>query len=181
MARRLLQSLGLAFAVGPALMAMLAVLPDPGIGPASSGVGGLRPRLADAAGVLGANLLAVTLLAAGGVAIGLTALNRAEPRPSTRMLAYLLLLAAAAWAYFVSGVDSLAVDHGVARIALLGELVHGYIELPALLLPWSAVVFAFTADRRLDWRLVAVATACAAALLVPAALVEAYCVPRLLA
>jgi hypothetical protein len=173
-------AVALAFGVGLALMAMLAVLPDPGLGPSSDAIGELQPSLAAAAGVLGANLVAVALLGAGGLAIGLTALSREEPRPPARMLVYLLLLAAAGWAYFVTGVDALAAREGVPRVSLLGDLVHGYLELPALLLPWSAVVFAFTADRRLDWRLVAAATACAAALLVPAALVEAYVVPGLL-
>jgi hypothetical protein len=181
MTQRLSQPLLLAFAVGVALMLALVLLPDPGIGPSSTGLGDVARSLGGAAGIFARNLVALAILAAGGLAIGATALSRAEPHPAARTLAYLLVLAGVLWLYFSTGVDTLAGQEGVPRAALLVRLVHGYLELPALLLPWAAVVVAFHHDRRrLDWPFVVAATACGAALLIPAALVEAFVVPGLL-
>jgi hypothetical protein len=181
MPQRLLQPLLLAFALGVALMLALALLPDPGIGPATSGLDDVARTTGSAFDILERNLIALGILSAGGLAIGATALSRSEPHPATRTLAYLLVLAAVLWLYFVTGVGTLATAEDVPRAALLGRLVHGYLELPALLLPWAAVVVAFHHDRRrLDWRFVLAATACGAALLIPAALVETFVVPGLL-
>lgn len=178
--RRLLHALLLAFGAGLAVQLALAIGPDPGLGPSTSGLAGLRSTPSAALGIFATNLLTVALLAAGGVAIGLTVLSRSSAHPRPRLVAYVLLLAAAGWLYFVSGVGWLASDLDLSRPALALRLVHGYLEWPALLLPWAAVAFAITPRRRLDLRLVAAACACSVALLLAASLVEAFVVPGLI-
>jgi hypothetical protein len=176
----LLHPLALALTVGLGVQLALAVLPDPGLGPASSGLEAVRETPAAALHIFASNLLTVALLTAGGLALGLTVVGRASRHPRPRLIAYVLLLAVAGWLYFVTGVHWLATDLDLTRPQLTARLVHGYLEWPALLLPWAAIAFAATPRRRLDLRLVGAACACSVAMLLAAAMIEAFVVPGLL-
>lgn len=166
--------------MGFAMQLALAYAPDPGLGPAKSGLPQLDPSLSATIDIVLRNLLTLALIAAGGIAAGLTVLSQTTAHPRRRMLTYAMVLAVVYWAYFVSGVDWLAGDLALSRPTLAAKLVHGYLEWPALLLPWAAVAFAVTAHRKLDLRLVGVACACSVGLLVGSAVLEATVVPDLL-
>ena len=170
----------MALAAGLLIQAGLAFAPDPGLGPPSSGLPALRSTPSEALSIVAANLLTLLLLTAGGLLTGMTALSRSEGHPRRRLLVYFGVLAAAAWVYFVAGVDRLAVDLDLSRPELALRLVHGYLEWPALLLPWAAVAFAVTPRRTLDLRFLAAACACSVALLVGAAIIETFMVPDLI-
>lgn len=169
----------MALALGLVLQTALAFAPDPGLGPGPTGLADLEPGLGSVVSVFLHNMIAVAVIAIGGLLTGWLVLSRDAPRPRRRMLAYLCLLAIAAWTHFVSGVGWLAADLDVSRPALTLRLVHGYLEWPALLLPWAAVAFAL-GGRRLDLRLIGAALVCSAGLLLGAALLEGLVVPDLL-
>jgi hypothetical protein len=167
--------------VGVALQGALALLPDPGLGSASSGLPALRATAGSVAGILASNLVTMALITAGALATASTALGRGAARPRRNMIAYLVLLAVAGWLYFSTGVDWLAGTLSLSRAATTARLVHGFLEWPGLLLPWAAVAFAVTPRRTIDLRLVAAGCACSIGLLAGAALLESLLVPQLLA
>jgi hypothetical protein len=169
-----------ALALGVVLQTALAFAPDPGLGPGPNGLADIHPGLGSVSSLFLHNMVAVAVIGIGGVLTGWVVLSGNSPRPRRRMLAYLCLIAIGAWTYFVSGVGWLAADLDVSRPALALRLVHGYLEWPALLLPWAAVAFAVGPRRSFDGKLVLAACACSVLLLAGAATLEALVVPDLL-
>lgn len=185
MQRRLAHPLALALGTGLLLQMALAFAPDPGVGPASAGLSDLPENLAGILHVFTSNLETLAILTGGALAMAGAVLSGRGAHPRRRLIAYFALLAAAAFIWFVTGVDWLAGSLRLPRADMALRLVHGYLEWPALLLPWAGVAFAVkpgTARRgRLDFGLVAASLACSVALLLAAATVEALVTPTLLA
>ncbi|HVW16913.1 MAG TPA: hypothetical protein VHB30_01580, partial [Solirubrobacteraceae bacterium] len=164
--------LATALGLGVVLQLALAFAPDLGVGPAASGLPGIHTGLGQAGRIFADNLLTLAVLAAGGLLTVRALRRRSTATARARLLSYTALLAVAAWAYFVSGVDWLAADLGASRADVTFRLVHGYLEWPALLLPWATLAFAITPRRTLDGRLLAAGGACSVALLLADAVVE---------
>jgi hypothetical protein len=163
--------LGLGFQVA------LALVPASlGTGPRNSSLPGLRPTLDQAWGIWSANLVVLGIFVV--VAVGSTVLaaethaRRGGMTPATRIAAYGGILAAFYLAYFLPGVAYTASYYHVGRPRLLGCLVHGYLELPAFALPFTAASIAL-ARRRRGWTAALAGAAVSVFVLAGAAVLEA--------
>ena len=151
------------------------------MGPAELGFAAIERSLSEALRIWAANVAVLLAFAAVPFGLRLRALSQDyEPRRVSReLLALLGLVALAFYANFVNGVDALAESEGTTRVYLLTVMVHGYLEFPALFLPWTACAVEQLLPRR-EPRLLAVAMAAALALLAVGAIVEALVSPELL-
>lgn len=179
--RPLLGSLLLAGVYGVALMLALAVGPVIELRPAEFGFAAIERTVDEALGIWLANLAVLAAFSAVPVALRLRALSQGyEPRRTAiELLALLGLVAAAFYVNFVPGIDALAESEGTTRVYLLTVMLHGYLEFPALFLPWAACAVEQLLPRR-DAGVIVAAAAIAVVLLGAGALVEALVSPELL-
>ncbi|MDQ3935454.1 MAG: hypothetical protein M3340_12580 [Actinomycetota bacterium] len=179
--RPLLGAVLLAAVYGVVLMIALAVGPVVRVRPAEFGFAAIERTLAEALRIWAANVAVLLAFAAVPLLLRVRALSQEyEPRRVSReLLALLGLVALAFYLNFAPGVEALAESEGTTRVYLLTVMIHGYLEFPALFLPWTACAVEQRLPRRSP-RLLVAAMAVAVVLLGAGAAVEALVSPELL-
>jgi hypothetical protein len=171
----------LAAAYGVALLVAIMLGPVVHVGPSQTGFASTQQSIGEALRIWAANL--GVLAAFGGLAFALRRrafARRYEPLQVARdLLALLAVICAVFYVYFVPGAEALAASEGTTRSRLLGVMVHGYVEFPALFLPWTGCAVEQLTRRR-DVRIPLAAAGLGVALLLVGAIVEAYVSPGLL-
>jgi hypothetical protein len=174
-------ALVLAAAYGVGLVVAIMLGPVVHAGPSETGFASTEQSIGEAARIWTANLGVLVLF--GGLAFGLrwwAWVRGYEPLQVARdLLVLLAVVCAFFYVFFVSGAEALAASEGTTRPRLLGVMVHGYVEFPALFLPWTGCAAEQLTQRR-DARIPISAAALGVALLLAGALIEAYVSPGLL-
>jgi hypothetical protein len=179
--RPLLGAVLIAAVYGVVLMLALAVGPVVELRPAEFGFAATERSVGEALRIWLANVAVLAAFAAVPLGLRLRAISQGyEPRRvAIELLALLGLVALAFYVNFVNGVDALAESEGTSRVYLLTVMLHGYMEFPALFLPWTACAMEQFLPARSP-RFLALACGAAMVLLAAGAAVEALISPELL-
>lgn len=174
-------ALVLAAAYGVGLVLAIMLGPVIHVGPARTGFASTEQSIGEAARIWTANLGVFAAFGTLAFALRARAFARGyEPVGVARdLLGLLAVVCAFFYVFFVPGADALAASEGTTRSRLLGVMVHGYVEFPALFLPWTGCAVEQLTGRR-EVRIPLAAAALGVALLLVGAVIEAYVSPGLL-